>query len=108
MAGKAGTERWHQRDAGQWQALIGRQAGSGLSVADFCRRESISTASFYRWRRLLGGGLEQALPRESTSDFVDLGLLNRGSEEDEASAPAGRLELTLDLGGGVVLHLVRG
>ena len=57
MAGKAGTERWHQRDAGQWQALIVRQAGSGLSVADFCRRESISTASFYRWRRLLGGGL---------------------------------------------------
>ena len=108
MAGKAGTERWHQRDAGQWQALIGRQAGSGLSVADFCRRESISTASFYRWRRLLGGGLEQATPREPTSDFVDLGLLNRGSEEDGASAPAGRLELTLDLGGGVVLHLVRG
>jgi hypothetical protein len=32
--GKAGMERWHQRDAGQWQALIGRQAGSGLSVAD--------------------------------------------------------------------------
>ncbi|MBP7790472.1 MAG: transposase, partial [Zoogloea sp.] len=45
--------------------MIVRQAGSGLSVADFCRRESISTASFYRWRRLLGGGLEQALPRES-------------------------------------------
>ena len=106
--GKAGMERWHQRDAEQWQALIGRQAGSGLSVADFCRRESISTASFYRWRRLLGGGLEQATPCEPTSDFVDLGLLNRGSEEDEASAPAGRLELTLDLGGGVVLHLVRG
>ena len=56
--GKAGMERWHQRDAGQWQALIGCQAGSGLSVAEFCRRESISTASFYRWRRLLGGGLE--------------------------------------------------
>ena len=106
--GKAGMERWHQRDAGQWQALIGRQAGSGLSVADFCRRESISTASFYRWRRLLGGGLEQATPCEPTSDFVDLGLLNRGSEEDEASARAGRLEFSLVLGGGVVLHLVRG
>lgn len=106
--GKAGMERWHQRDAEQWQALIGRQAGSGLSVADFCRRESISTASFYRWRRLLGGGLGRATPREPTSDFVDLGLLNPGSEEGEASGPAGRLELRLDLGGGVVLHLVRG
>lgn len=107
--GKAGMERWHQRDAGQWQALIGRQAGSGLSVADFCRRESISTASFYRWRRLLGGGLvEQGVPRESTSGFVDLGLLRPAGEEDEAAVPTGRLELTLDLGGGVVLHLVRG
>ncbi len=53
--GKAGVERWRQRDAGQWQELIGRQTGSGLSVADFCRRESISTASSYRWRRLQGG-----------------------------------------------------
>ena len=63
---------------------------------------------FLSLRRLLGGGLEQATPREPTSDFVDLGLLNQGSEEDGASAPAGRLELTLELGGGVVLHLVRG
>ena len=53
--GKAGMERWHQRDAEQWQALIGRQAGSGLSEADFRQGESINTASFYRWRRLLGG-----------------------------------------------------
>jgi putative transposase len=72
------------------------------------RTQSISTASFYRWRRLLSGGLEQATPREPTSDFVDLGLLNPGSEEEEASGPAGRLELRLDLGGGMVLHLVRG
>ena len=55
-----------------------------------------------------GSVLSLATPREPTSDFVDLGLLNRGSEEDGASALAGRLELTLDLGGGVVLHLVRG
>ena len=81
MAGKAGTERWRQRDAGQWQALI---------------------------VRLLGGGLEQALPRESTSGFVDLGLLRPAGEVDETAVPTGRLELTLDLGGGVVLHLVRG
>ena len=52
--GKAGMERWHQRDAGQWQALIGRQAGSRLSVAHFCWRGSISTGSYYRWRRRLG------------------------------------------------------
>jgi putative transposase len=105
MAGKAGMERWHQRDRGQWQALIGRQAGSGLSVADFCRRESISTASFYRWRRLLDGGLEQQVPRAPTPGFVELGLLRPVSDVAE---PAGRLELTLDLGGGLVLHLVRG
>ena len=35
---KAGMERWYQRAEGQWQALIGRQAVSGLRVAEFGRR----------------------------------------------------------------------
>ena len=108
MAGKAGMERWQRRDARQWQAVIDLQANSGLSVADFCRRELIGTASFYRWRRLLGGEFERRMPRETTSDFVELGLLRPVGEVDGATVPSGRFELTLDLGAGVVLHLVRG
>ena len=36
-----------------WRGVIKRQASSGLSVAAFCRQESISAASFYGWRQKL-------------------------------------------------------
>ena len=41
--------------AGFWRGKLRDQAGSGLSVSAFCRREGISPNSFYRWRRLLAG-----------------------------------------------------
>jgi transposase-like protein len=36
-----------------WRGVLHRQAESGLSVARFCRQESISAPSFYSWRRKL-------------------------------------------------------
>ena len=36
-----------------WRDVLRRQAESGLSVAVFCRQESISAPSFYSWRRKL-------------------------------------------------------
>jgi len=39
--------------ADRWRAIVRRQAGSGLSVAGFCRRSRLSQASFYAWRRKL-------------------------------------------------------
>lgn len=36
-----------------WRKVFERQARSGLNVASFCRRESVSTAGFYTWRRKL-------------------------------------------------------
>jgi transposase len=37
----------------RWQQRLDRFRTSGLTVADFCAREGISTASFYAWRRRL-------------------------------------------------------
>jgi hypothetical protein len=34
----------------RWRQRIQRQRDSGLSVADFCRRENVSSHSFYVWR----------------------------------------------------------
>jgi hypothetical protein len=95
--------KWIQRNEAQWRSLLSRFSGSGLSVSAFCRREAVSTASFYRWRGLLdrhAGG--EALAVRSEPAFVDLGAL-RG--ESARGAP---VELRLDLGGGLTLHLVRG
>src|SRR5689334_9463333 len=36
-----------------WQQRLDRFRTSGLTVADFCEREGVSTASFYAWRRRL-------------------------------------------------------
>jgi hypothetical protein len=89
-----------RRSREQWQALLARFESAGLRVASFCANESISEASFYRWKGLLassraGQDIAQAV------GFVDLGAMASGARE-------ARLELRLDLGGGVVLHLVRG
>lgn len=42
-----------QDEAARWREVFRRQAGSGLSVAAFCRRSQIPQASFYFWRRKL-------------------------------------------------------
>jgi hypothetical protein len=90
-----------------WRALLARFASSGQTVAAFCQHESVSPASFYRWRSLLGPGsvgdpgpVASALPLTKTG-FVDLGPLIA----TESSRP--HVELYLDLGGGLMLHLVR-
>jgi len=37
----------------QWQKRLGRFTRSKLTVAEFCRGEHVSVASFYQWRRRL-------------------------------------------------------
>jgi len=37
----------------QWQERFRRFARSKLSVTEFCRRERVSTPSFYQWRQKL-------------------------------------------------------
>ena len=90
-----------RRTREQWRALIGRFGASGLGVEAFCRRESISAASFYRWRTELGaGGGTVVIHDAARPAFVDLGTLS--------SRPVRQgVELKLDLGDGMVLHLVR-
>ena len=99
--------------AGALRALSGRKAQKDALAAQQAAGLDTDQAVGHHHRTLFGalvacGGLEQALPRESTSGFVDLGLLRPAGEVDETAVPTERLELTLDLGGGVVLHLVRG
>lgn len=89
-----------------WRELVSRQAQSGLSVQAFCRQEGLNAWTFYGWRsRLRAGAAAQESPpsrstgMEPTTGFIDLGALPRD---------ASRCEIRLDLGGGVVLQVVRG
>ena len=95
-----------RRSREEWQTMLSGFARSGLSAEAYCRREGISSASFYRWRTALGNSGAQRRPvmvRNAPPAFVDTGPLGL----PRAQPPSKRVELRLDLGDGLVLHLVR-
>jgi hypothetical protein len=93
-----------RRKEAEWRGLVAQQQASGQAVKAFCRGEQISEANFYRWRSILSDGRNRdvTVGDDTGSAFVDLGTLTAGV----AAKP--RLELKLDLGDGLVLHLLRG
>lgn len=95
-------KRRRRRSRDEWRKVFARQMSSGLSVAAFCAREAISLSSFQRWRTRIAtaSGAPEAQTPARPEAFVDLGMLGSGGTS--------RLELKLDLGDGLVLHLVRG
>jgi hypothetical protein len=50
----------------QWRQRIERQRQSGLSVAEFCRREGIPSHGFHVWKRKLNNA-SSARPRSRES-----------------------------------------
>lgn len=89
-----------RRSRHEWRSLLAKFDGGDIGVEAFCRRQAISAASFYRWRSLLGDG-SGGVGGDAAPAFVDLGSLN----SESSSRP--RIELKLDLGDGLTLHLVR-
>jgi hypothetical protein len=87
---------------------MARQEQSGLTVQQFCEREGLKAASLYGWRvRLRQQAAGKRASREISKsaraekiseEFIDLGAIG---------ANRGRFEVRLDLGGGVLLQLVR-
>jgi transposase-like protein len=72
-----------------------------LSVARFCRTESISESSFYRWRRWLADEAASGAASPSPKPgFVEVGALS-----GDAAEPAWQVELAL--GADIVLRIGR-
>ena len=96
------------RDEAAWREIFARQAASGLLVSEFCRQEKITPGVYRRWRTLLQGerpgtGKPSAANKQTATPvqpaFVDLGALKQAEA---------RCEIRVELGGGVVLSVVRG
>jgi Transposase len=97
-----------RRSEGVWREIVSRQEQSGLTVTEFCEREGLKAASLYGWRgRLRQEATGQkvsptissrARVQKNSEEFIDLGAIG---------ASRGRFEVRLDLGGGVLLTLVR-
>ncbi len=98
----------------RWRALVSAFEASGLSMPAFCQREGIAESTFYAWRARLHGGrrrVKAAVPG-ATRGFIQLGGISASGVSALASPTrtdtASWLEIKLDLGAGVVLHLRRG
>ena len=76
--------RWRRRTPEQWQALLERQAASGQSFEAFCRRESVTTASFYRWRKQLG---DQSAVAETKAQIGPLDMPRRSCNARSPISP---------------------
>ncbi len=93
-----------------WREVLCRFGRSDESVSALCQREGLKASTFHRWRGRLAvasdaprvGASPAKADDASLPRFVELGALRAPPEH------AGRLELKLDLGAGVVLHVVRG
>jgi hypothetical protein len=119
-----------------WREILSRLEASGMGAATFCQREGLAVASLKRWRERLSRPPAPTPPRSAaavdvtappsasssppaappppppspqprpqtptTPKFIELGTLG------QAGVGTGRLEIKLDLGGGLSLHLVRG
>lgn len=97
-----------RRSESAWREIVARQEQSGLTVTEFCEREGLKAASLYGWRvrlRPQGAGKRtspaisnSARAEKTSAEFIDLGAIG---------ASRGHFEVRLDLGGGVLLQLVR-
>lgn len=93
-----------------WRDRMARFASSGQSVTEFCRHEGVPAWKFYQWRKRFGRPDSSTV---SAASFIDLGAIPfpaaRNSQLAAAvpdATPAG-IEIRLDLGGGLVLHIAR-
>ena len=94
------------RNEVEWRERLARFAASAQTVKQFCKAESISAWSFYRWRKQLTRPAGAALP----AGFIDVGAMPAtpaARPKAQAAAPATGVEVRLDLGHGLVLHIVR-
>ena len=90
----------------EWRQRLARLAASGEQAKLFCQAELVSEASLYRWRAKLAGAVD-ATP---AAGFIDVGVMTAAPEAQAVPKPAsvgGALEVRLDLGHGMVLHIVR-
>ena len=90
-----------RRGREEWSGVLARFSSGDEGVEAFCRREGLSESSFRRWqKRLSEEVLARHAPDSAEVGFVDAGRLGRSRE--------GRIEIRLELGNGVTLHVVRG
>ena len=90
-----------------WRAVVADAAASGLSIRQFCERDSIIEGHFYHWRRRLE--LEDRAEGQkgtASKPEVRFALVRTEPGNGSAQASSGEIELVLDRGW--ILRIRRG
>ena len=107
-----------------WRDRLARHKRSEQTVDAFCRGEAVSVAAFYAWRTRLRADEVQVTParRTAPAPFIDLGSVKGRAANTSVSSHANAsrypshqalhhtrsgIDVCLELGDGVVLHIVR-
>jgi transposase-like protein len=93
----ANTKRDATKEA-FWRDAIRRQAGSGLSVRDFCRKHGLSEPSFYERRRTY----QERDARRPAAPPAFVPVIVR---DERPAVPAAGTGLVIELRGGRALRL---
>ena len=107
--GKSGRRRMDEQS---WRVVLEHFDIAATTVQEFCLREALTRSVFMRWRarlrpsssRLPAPAVDGARALAPKPSIVDLGVL--GASTAAAAKHAG-LELRIELGGGLSVHLVR-
>ena len=105
------------RNESIWRKCVARQVASGKTIAVFCREERIGKSTLSYWRKRLG--VVDAVAGQKfaavAAPFLDVGQVKATRWRQHSASPAGNapalspasIELRLELGNGVVLHIAR-
>lgn len=91
----------------EWRQRLARFAANGQEVKAFCLAESVSEATFYRWRKQLAAVAGVA---PAAAGFIDVGVMPPAPvvpSMTPCESAGATLEVRLDLGHGLVLQIVR-
>ena len=108
MEGTTTKGKRRHLSADEWRGVLQRFAEGGEALSAFCRREGLSVSSFRLWRSKLTTKTDEVSAVPAAVEDEGMGFVDLGELGDAPPATSGRLELRLDLGGGVTLHIVRG
>ncbi len=92
-----------------WRQRIKDHAGSGQSVAAYCRDHSLVVATFHWWKARLRKSAGALVVRKAPTEvpFIDLGSVNPGVAGNTLPVVGACVDIRLDLGLGMVLTITR-
>lgn len=103
---KSDTHRFPSHSAYEWRDIIRRFESSSLKAEDFCLQESISMASFKKWRTHYSKTRARR-NKSPTPDFIEIVDTAFAGNPPELISPVSPIpwDIELELGNGIICRM---